>query len=147
MSHVWVLPPLPAPVPPPSRVPIFPFAGELSALNWRSSVADTTCMTAQVLSKNLLDTNELLKNHQVQVQTLGDKLKVVEDEKTLIAEKLANAQRDMLSRDTSMLQLKTEVHALQQVSTPTSFACHQLDSLVLASRYRAASTTRKARRV
>jgi hypothetical protein len=84
-------------------------------------------MTAQVLSKNLLDTNELLKNHQVQVQTLGDKLKVVEDEKALIADKLANAQRDMLSRDTSMLQLKTEVHALQQVSTLTSYACHHLN--------------------
>ena len=104
-------------------------------------------MTAQVLSKNLLDTNELLKNHQVQVQTLGDKLKVVEDEKALIAEKLANAQRDMLSRDTSMLQLKTEVHALQQVSTLSSFACQHLNWFVLASRYnlyRAASNTRKA---
>jgi chromosome segregation ATPase len=80
-------------------------------------------MVAQVLSKNLLDTNELLKNHQTQVQTLGDKLKVVEDEKALVADKLALAQRELTARDTSMLQLKSEAHALQQVLSRTSFAC------------------------
>ena len=69
----------------------------------------------QVLSKNLLEANELLKTHQTQLQAVNEKLKAVEDEKSALADKLTVAEREVTLRDTTMLQLKTEAHTLHQV--------------------------------
>ena len=71
--------------------------------------ADAGSVVTQVLAKNLLETNELLKTHQTQVQTLLDQLKAVEDEKALITEKWAIAQHQITASDISRGVLKQEV--------------------------------------
>jgi len=79
----------------------------------------------QVLSKNVLEANDLLKTHQTQLLTSNNKLKVLEDkvnaerdsrnsELSLVTDKLSLAERQLSTRDASMLALKMDAHQTQQ---------------------------------
>jgi len=79
----------------------------------------------QVLSKSMLDTNELLKTHQTQLQAANDKMKTLEDkviverqsrssELSLVTDKLTLAERQLSTSDATMLHLKMETHKAQQ---------------------------------
>ena len=83
----------------------------------------------QVLSKNVLEANDLLKTHQTQLLTSNNKLKVLEDkvnaerdsrnsELSLVTDKLSLAERQLSTRDASMLALKMDAHQTQQVNLP-----------------------------
>ena len=84
----------------------------------------------QVLSKNVLEANDLLKTHQTQLLTSNNKLKVLEDkvnaerdsrnsELSLVTDKLSLAERQLSTRDASMLALKMDAHQTQQVDSPS----------------------------
>ena len=84
---------------------------------------------SQVLSKNMLDSNELVKKYQAQLQAANDKVKALEDklasehgtlktELSILADKFSLAQREVSARDATILQLKAEHNNLQQVHAP-----------------------------